>query len=96
MAEVSFINNQYGYKSDSHPQPNNVQKDLELEKKIVLKDPFQKKEEKEIQKISTEELMKSLMKPKEIKRLLYLAIPFTRHLISELDNQKGIFIDKES
>ncbi|MFN3604857.1 MAG: hypothetical protein ACK4UJ_09125 [Leptonema sp. (in: bacteria)] len=94
MAEVNSLNPIQSYKSEFPQQPNSTQKDIE--KKIVLKDPFQKKEEMEVQKISTEELMKSLIKPKEIKRLLYLVIPFTRHFISEMDQKKGMFIDKET
>jgi len=67
-----------------------------LEEKIILKDPLKEKQ-KDIseQKISLEELTKSIMKPKEIKRLLYLTIPFTRHLIAELDQNKGSIFDRQ-
>ncbi len=93
MAEIRFISQNLGANTDYNIPALN-KKTEEIGKQV--KEPSLKEEKKEVQKISTEDLMKSLMKPKEIKRLLYLAIPFTRHLIAELDQQKGIFIDKES
>ncbi len=61
--------------------------------KIAIQE--EKKLEPSKEKISMEELTRTLMKPKEIKRLLYLAIPFTRHLVAELENKKGIILDKQ-
>jgi hypothetical protein len=81
-----------------YPPPNilsnNAAQDrsIESEQKIVLKEPKQEIKE---QRISLEELTKAIMKPKEIKRLLYLTIPFTRHLVAELDQNKGNLIDRQ-
>ncbi len=65
---------------------------IESNQKIFVKEPKQEVKE---QKISLEELTKAIMKPKEIKRLLYLTIPFTRHLVAELDQNKGNLIDRQ-
>jgi len=74
--------------------PNKAAQDrsIESEQKIILKEPKQEIKE---QRISLEELTKAIMKPKEIKRLLYLTIPFTRHLVAELDQNKGNLIDRQ-
>lgn len=96
MAEIRFISHNLGTGNESSIPIASSKNEGDIERKFLLKKSLQKEEKKEQQKISTEDLMKSLMKPKEIKRLLYLAVPFTRHLIAELDQNKGLFIDKES
>lgn len=97
MNQIGFTNINGNYNPITIAQKNATQENnADLEKKIVIKDPLREKiKDQNEQKISMEELTKALMKPKEIKRLLYLTIPFTRHLIAELDQNKGNLLDKQ-
>ncbi|GIX43431.1 MAG: hypothetical protein KatS3mg129_3164 [Leptospiraceae bacterium] len=97
MNQIGFTNINGNYNPITIAQKNATQENnADLEKKIVIKDPLREKiKDQTEQKISMEELTKALMKPKEIKRLLYLTIPFTRHLIAELDQNKGNLLDKQ-
>ncbi|MCS7205975.1 MAG: hypothetical protein NZ853_09765 [Leptospiraceae bacterium] len=98
MAGISFPNDIHRAYPNPH-DPHDVI--LKNQEKIPQNDPlkhFQEKnkEQNEEKRVSLEELQKSLIKPKEIKRLIYLAIPFTRHFITELDKEpKGFYFDSQ-
>lgn len=97
MVDIRIVNNEVNMHTARGSQAADVtlkKNDKDIQNNISLKDPLKNKKEEKETKISLEELTKSLMKPNEIKRLLYLAIPFTRHLIAELDQNKGNILDK--
>ncbi len=93
MGEIEKIQPQSFYYKDLSQKHFNG----EVQSEVAINLKKQKENKANIEeknKISVEEIMKSLMRPKEIKRLLYLVVPFTRHFINEIDQKKGSIIDK--
>lgn len=94
MPEVTFHNINFDPLSEFQHEKHEIV--LKKENDTFLLKKESEEQEKPKEKPSLEDLQKALIKPKEMKRLLYLSIPFTRHLVTELDNPpKGFFIDRQ-